>query len=219
MQPVPTVPEPRTSPGRRSASRLAWARSWGQVQYMRAGVAAGEDVAVDGGGHLQVEAAVAVAVGKLVEGDEVGAEGGGEVLPLAGPEADGHLGALEVAGAPVVHDGEAGDPVEGTVVVGQVATGLADDAGELQLVIQRLAAAGGEDGVVGPDDAGGVGEVEDRDLIPLRVHVEPAVASAGGDVLLEGVEVAEAGDGGQGESHLRGSRGGPVRARSPRRGP
>ena len=34
MQPVPTVPEPRTSPGRSSVSRLAWASICGHVQYM-----------------------------------------------------------------------------------------------------------------------------------------------------------------------------------------
>ena len=34
MQPVPTVPEPSTSPGRSVASRLAWASNCGQVQYI-----------------------------------------------------------------------------------------------------------------------------------------------------------------------------------------
>ena len=62
-------------------------------------------------------------------------------LPLLGPQADRHLDALKVAGAPVVHDREAGDDVQRPVVVGQVAALLADHAGQLELVIERLAAA------------------------------------------------------------------------------
>ena len=34
MHPEPTVPDPSTSPGRKVASRLAWASNRGQVQYI-----------------------------------------------------------------------------------------------------------------------------------------------------------------------------------------
>ena len=86
MQPVPTVPEPSTSPGRSSVSRLAWASSLRPGPVHRAGVAARQHPAVDRRGHLQVEPAVAVAVASARR--TCTSSGPSEVaksLPLLGP--------------------------------------------------------------------------------------------------------------------------------------
>ena len=144
MQPVPTVPEPITSPGRSVASRLACASNCGQVQYIVPELPRDSKRPFRPRGHLQVQPAVAVAVGQLVERHQLGAQRGREVLPLARPQADGHLDALEVPRAPVVHDREAGDGLERPVVVGQVAGLAADHAGQLQLVVEGLAPRGAQ---------------------------------------------------------------------------
>ena len=122
-------------------------------------------------------------------------------FPFARAQAHGHLLALKVAGAPVVHDREAGDDLQRPVVGGDIAAFLTDDAGQLELEVERLAAQRRPDRLVGADHAGGVREVEDRHLVPLGLHVEPAELQRRLDVLLEAVEIADAGDGGQGLSH------------------
>src|SRR5919199_4117605 len=119
---------------------------------------------------------------EFVRGDHDGAEARREVLPLRGAEADAHLAPLYVAGRPVVQDGEAGDPALG-----------ADDRRHLELVVELARAVGVRDFVLGAEDRGRVGEVEDRLLVPLRRHVEAAGGARGADVLLEGVEVADGG--------------------------
>ena len=83
-----------------------------------------------------MKAAVAVAAGELVQAHELGAERRGEIFPLARPQPDGHLDALKVARAPVVHDREAGHGLERPVVGGQVAALAADHAGQLELVVE-----------------------------------------------------------------------------------
>ena len=77
---------------------------------------------------------------------------------------------------------------------GQVAGLAADHTGQLELVVERLAAPRRPDLGLVADHARRVREVEDRHLIPLRHHVEPALAPARRHVLLEGIEVADAGD-------------------------
>ena len=103
MQPVPTVPEPRMSPGRRRVLRAACAtiasHEWCIVPLEPARAL----FAVHARDHLQRE------VAELVGRDEHRADARGEVLPLGRAEADLHLGPLEVARRPVVHDREAAD--------------------------------------------------------------------------------------------------------------
>ena len=92
-----------------------------------------------------------------------------------------------------------GDGLERPVVGGQVAGLAADHAGQLELVSRAPALPrGAQTSALVADHARRVREVEDRHLVPLRHHVEPALAPAGRDVLLERVEVADAGDRGQG---------------------
>ena len=67
MQPVPTVPEPSTSPGRSVGVAAGVGEELRPGPVHRRRVAAREHAAVDRGGHLEVEPAVAVAVGQLVE--------------------------------------------------------------------------------------------------------------------------------------------------------
>ncbi len=84
-----------------------------------------------------------------------------EIFPLARAQPDGHLEALQVARAPVVHDRESRDAVERAIVGGKVTSGLADHAGQFQLVIERLAVVGNPDVGLVADDAGGARELED----------------------------------------------------------
>ena len=56
----------------------------------------------------------------------------------------------------------------------------------------RAVAAGAADRIAGADDRGGVGEVEGRRPVPVRGDLGAAPARPGGDVALEGVEVADA---------------------------
>ena len=79
----------------------------------------------------------------------------------------------------------------------QIAAILTDDTGQLQLVIQRLAPVRRRHRFILSDDARRIREVKHRHLIPLWNHVEPALPPARFHVLLEGVEVANAGDGWQ----------------------
>src|SRR5207244_5588693 len=78
----------------------------------------------------------------------------------------------------------------------------ADDASQLQLIVECLAAVGRGNRVVMTNYSGGVGEVKNRDLIPFGHHVQTAVLAAGFHMLLESVKVANTGDGWQWKSHL-----------------
>ena len=85
----------------------------------------------------------------------------------------------------------------GPIVVGQVAGLPADHAGQLELIIERLAPARRPDVGLVADHAGRIGEIEDGHLIPLGHHLQPALAPTGRHVLLKGVKVADAGDRGK----------------------
>ncbi len=151
-----------------------------------------DDLAVDLGGQRQTQESVAVAVGlQLVRGDEVGAEGGGGVLALAGAETDLHLAGLEVAGGPVVVDGVADDVVAG-LLGGEVTALAADDGRYFEFEVQCLAAGWHRDVVVSADDRVGVGEVEGGRVVPGVRGARDSVddASYALDVLLERDEVA-----------------------------
>ena len=161
-----------------------------------------------------MEAAFLVAAFELVEGHQLGPERGGEVLPLARPEADGHLLALKVAGTPVVHDREAGDDLQRAVVGGDIAAFLADDAGQLELEVEHLAAERRPDRLVVADARRRGWRSRRPAPRTTRASCRARGASAARlDVLLEGVEIADAGDGGQWLSH---SGGPPCRVRSKR---
>src|SRR5204862_3926512 len=70
----------------------------------------------------------------------------------------------------------------------------ADHGRDLELVVELLGADGVWNLVVGPEDRRGVGEVEDRDFVPLVGHAGPARHPRRVlDVLLERVEVAYGG--------------------------
>src|SRR5437879_2701428 len=93
---------------------------------------------------------------KLIEANKLRAERRGKVLALAWAQAHRHLDTLQVAGAPIIHDGEAGDIIQGSIVRGNIAALFLDDAGKLQLVVELLAAMRGGHRVVLPNDAGNV---------------------------------------------------------------
>src|SRR5579863_3416924 len=80
-------------------------------------VAAREFFAVDTRQHGHIIALAGPAAGavggQLVGRDQPGAERGGEVLALTGSQVELHVLALEVARAPVVHDGVARDVAAG----------------------------------------------------------------------------------------------------------
>ena len=99
--------------------------------------------------------AVAVAVPQLGERHQSRPERRGEVLALARPQADGHLGALQVAGGPVVHDGEARRRTPAPIVGRQIAGRGADHAGQFQFVIEGRAAVRCPDRIAVADDATG----------------------------------------------------------------
>src|SRR5262245_23968945 len=72
-------------------------------------VAARIDSPIDAGSHFQLQPAIAIAVSELRERDELRTERRRKILALTRPEADGHFGSLQIAGAPVIHDREPGD--------------------------------------------------------------------------------------------------------------
>jgi hypothetical protein len=128
---------------------------------------------------------------QLVGGHEQRTERRGEVLALRGTEPQAHLPPLQVPGRQVVEDRVAGDDVERGPGV-EIPRVAADDDGDLQLVVELL---GGRrvHGLIGAEHGVGVREVEDRQLVPVRVDRSPAGRHRRGDVLLEGVEVPQGG--------------------------
>jgi hypothetical protein len=111
------------------------------------------------------------------------------VLALRRAELDGHLGGLEVAGAPVAEQHVAGDVRLG---VGRIQVGAAgpDDGGDLELVVVLVGARCEWDVVGRAEDGGRVGEVEDRLVVPDRAHLGVEGCVGGDDVVLEGHEVS-----------------------------
>src|SRR5438128_929055 len=83
----------------------------------------------------------------------------------------------------------------------RVACRPADHAGKLELVIESFTSPGRPDLGLMADDARRIGEVKHGNRIPLGCHLEPAMASAGRHVLLEGVKVTDAGHLGEWTSH------------------
>src|SRR5579884_3965333 len=154
-----------------------------------AGARVGAHLAVDARDRAHVEV-----TGQLAGRDEHRTQCGCEVLALGGSEADLHLERLEIARGEVVHDRE---PLRAPVG--------ADHARQLELVIERLRVARLGDHVAVAVDRVGVGEVEDRDLVPRAGNLEPARRPRVADVLLEGHEVADRGSAADGvrASHQR----------------
>src|SRR5436190_19677681 len=139
-------------------------------------VAPGALLAVDTGDHRPAPAV------ELVGRDDDRAEARGEVLPLRRAETHAPLAPLELARGPVVHDGEAAYP-----------STCADDHRDLQLVVELLGPLRIGNLVLRAVDRRRVGEVEDRQLVPLRRNVSAAKGTGVLDVLLERVEVAHRG--------------------------
>ena len=73
----------------------------------------------------------------------------------------------------------------------EVGTTHPDDGGHLQLVVELLRPGRHGHLVERSDDGRGVGEVEDGELVPVGLHLQPAPLPGGPDVLLEGVEVPD----------------------------
>src|SRR3954470_5234619 len=116
---------------------------------------------------------------ELVRRDEDRTKARREILSLRRPEPDAHLRALQVARRPVVHDREPSDLPVG-----------ADHSGDLELIVELPRLRRADDLVAWAVDRSRVREVEDRDLVPLLRHLEPARRTRRLDVLLEGVEIA-----------------------------
>src|SRR4029434_3144256 len=124
-----------------------------------------------------VQAAVADKGHQLICRHDPGAQRARRVLPFGGPEARLHLVALEVATAPVVKDGEAGN-VRESVRLGDIAGFPADDRSQLQLVIELFRSGWVGHGVLWTENAKRVREVENRQPIP-SVGELPCSSSAG----------------------------------------
>ncbi|KAK8065841.1 tRNA uridine 5-carboxymethylaminomethyl modification enzyme [Apiospora hydei] len=96
--------------------------------------------------------------------------GAREALAQLGPEPAAHLGPLDVAGAEVVEDNEAGNGREGLVGVGGVVQRAAEDEAEFELDVEvARAVAGADDGHVRGDDGLVVRLVEDG-LLPVEAR-------------------------------------------------
>src|SRR3954468_15159220 len=116
---------------------------------------------------------------ELVRGHEHRADARGEILSLRRAEPDFHLGPLQIARGPVVHDREAPDP------------GVCpDDRCDLELVVELIRIGRSRDLVLRTVDRCRIGEVENRLLVPLRRNLLAAQRSRRLDVLLEHIEVA-----------------------------
>ena len=63
--------------------------------------------------------------------------------------------------------------------------------GDFEFEIQFEGPARRNDQIAMPEDGIGVREVKNRDLVPLRDHVQSALGSAGSHVLFEGIEIAD----------------------------
>jgi len=120
---------------------------------------------------------------KLVRGDQPGTEAGGEVLALRGAEANGHLAALNVAGAPVVEQREPGNLLIET-----------DDGRDLELEIEHLARRWPPHGLAGTEYRSWIREIKDRSFVPRVWDLRWAASlKSRPDVALVGIEVAHAG--------------------------
>ena len=136
-QPVPTVPLPMRSPGRRRASADARAsispnENWASDQRPATRLRA-----VDLGRHRQVVAGPGPRVRQLVRGHQPWPERAREVLALGRAEPDGGLLALEVAGRPVVEDRVAADRLL-RPLGRQVERRRVHQRGDLQLVVELV---------------------------------------------------------------------------------
>src|SRR4029450_10425688 len=112
-----------------------------------------------------VQAAVADKGRQLICRHDPGAHRARRVFPFGGPEARLHLIALEVATAPVVKNGEAGN-VRESVRLGDIAGFPADNRSQLELVIELLRSGWVGNGVLRTENAKRVREVENRQPIP-----------------------------------------------------
>src|SRR3954467_10391148 len=116
---------------------------------------------------------------ELIRGHEHRADARGEILSLRRAEPDFHLGPLQIARGPVVHDREPRDP------------GVSpDDRCYLELVVELVRIGRSRDLVLRTVDRCRIGEVEHRLLVPLRRNLLAAQRSRRLDVLLEHIEVA-----------------------------
>ena len=124
--PLPTVPEPITSPGRSVVLRAACASSASQLWYIAPRLPRERSSPLT---RATISPPAAV---ELVGRDEDRPERRREVLALRRPEPDAHLVPLQVARRPVVQDREAADPALG-----------ADHRGALELVVELAASRPG----------------------------------------------------------------------------
>src|ERR1700694_820844 len=129
---------------------------------------------------------------QLVGGDEVRPESGGAVLPFGRTELNLHLGELEIAGRPVIHQHVAGD-VCLSILPPDVSATSPDHRGNLKFEIEEGASRWYPHCVVRPLNRIRVGEVERRRRIPLlrRSFIGPPEFGHALDMAFEGHEVTD----------------------------
>jgi len=145
--------------------------------------------AVDACGHLEVIALVASRVLELIRRDQHGADRCRKVLALHRAHAQLHLPSLDVTSTPVVHHAIAGNVALRLLGIEVCAT-HADHRRNLELVVHLRTTRRNRDVNVRAADGVGIAEVEDGQLIPVRVHLEAASLARRAHVLLERIEIA-----------------------------
>src|SRR5207244_13068741 len=120
----------------------------------------------------------------LVWRDQKRAQAGGEVFSFGRPQVELHLAGLEIPGAPIVEHRETGDAAF-RVGRRQVGAPPPDDSGYLKLKVQRLAARRNRDVVAETHYGRSVRKIENREVVPLGLHIQAAALAGGTHVLLE----------------------------------
>ncbi len=207
-QPLPTVPEPKNSPGYNVSERDTWAMQSAKVHFISLEWPRPHSSPLTRTTMVEV-----VGVGELVGGDQAGPHdvAAVEVLALPRPELARHVPRLLVARREVVEDRVAED-VGGSLGLGDVAPSLADVGAELEFEVHQVRIVRPRDVLVEADHGHPVGMVEDGPLVPglrdrqdplalhvvhrgLRIGEQPRADDAGlpeglDEVLLEAQEVA-----------------------------
>ena len=146
--------------------------------------------AVDGRGHLEIEASRGSPVRELIGRHQPRPDRRREVLALGRPQSNGRLLALEVACGPVVEDHVAADHRFGAVGR-QIAGRGVHERRDLQLVVELRRASRRPNGFAGSANFRHVAEVEDRQSEPRLRDLAAPPRPHRPDVPLERVEVPQ----------------------------
>src|SRR6202035_4510870 len=123
-------------------------------------------------------------------GSPVLVPGGGRVLAFGRSKQLGHLTVLEIARAPVAKDHVARDALL-SFLRREVAPSSPNNRGDLELVVELIAARRDGNFVARAQDPRWVAEVKDRELIPVGRHLTSLALADCLDVLFEGQEIAD----------------------------